>query len=271
MLHNQRVTEPAGTAGTVRAEVDGSIATLTISRPGKRNAVTTAMWEQLGELVPLLAAAPGVRAVVLRGAGGFFSAGADLRDVLEATRDQRAAESYCHIVVGALLAIAESAVPTVAALDGLAAGGGVEIAMAADNRIATGNTSFQLPFASLGVVPDAFTLYRLRALIGESAAQWMVCSGRTVSARDAARMGLIDDLVPPGGLDAALDALAAAIDNSSDSAISITRALLRSQRPEFDLATAAEPMVRSFVSGEVAAAAKRFTQRAPRIVGQEAF
>ena len=65
--------------------------------------------------------------------------------------------------------------------------------------------------------------------------------------------------------------LAAAIDSSSDSAISITRALLRSQRPEFEVAAAAEPMVRSFVSGEVAAAAERFTQRAPRIVGQEAL
>ena len=128
------------------------------------------MWRRLGEVVPALAASPGVRVIVLRGAGGFFSAGADLRDVLEATRIRRAAESYCHQVVGALLAIAEFNGADGGSPRRPGGGGGVEIAMAADNRIATDNTSFQLPFARLGVVPDAFTLYRLRALIGESAA-----------------------------------------------------------------------------------------------------
>ena len=260
VLHNRQVTEPAGPED-VLVGVEGSVASVTINRPGKRNAVTTGMWIRIAELMPALAVTTGVRLIVIRGAGGFFSSGADLHDVLAATRDPAAAEQYCHRVVGALLAIGNSSVPTVAALDGLAAGGGVEIAIAADIRIATDNASYQLPFTRLGVVPDAFTLHRLRELIGESAAQWMVLSGRKIGAESAARIGLIDDLVPAGGLTAAIAGLAANIDGSFGVASATTRALLRSARPVFETATAAEPMVSSFVSGDVAAAAARFITR----------
>jgi enoyl-CoA hydratase/carnithine racemase len=254
------MTEPAR-PDDLLVDVAGSTASVTINRPDKRNAVTTGMWLRIAEVMPQLAATPGIRLIVIRGAGGVFSAGADLHDVLAATSDPAAAELYCHQVVGALLAIGNSAVPTVAALDGLAAGGGVEIAIAADIRIATENASCQLPFARLGVVPDAFTLYRLRELIGAAAAQWMVLSGRTVGAESAARMGLIDDLVPAGGLASAIAGLAANIDGSSGSALASTRSLLRSARPAFETHTAAEPMISSFVSGAVAAAAGRFTTR----------
>ncbi len=260
LLHNRLMTTPAG-SGDVLIDIEGSVASVTLNRPDKRNAVTTDMWLRIGDVIPELAATTGIRLIVIRGAGGVFSAGADLHDVLAATSDPAAAELYCHQVVGALLAIGNSSVPTVAALDGLAAGGGVEIAIAADIRIATENASCQLPFARLGVVPDAFTLYRLRELIGAAAAQWMVLSGRTVGAESAARMGLIDDLVPAGGLASAIAGLAANIDGTSGSALVTTRSLLRSGRPSFATHTAAEPMISSFVSGDVAAAAGRFTAR----------
>lgn len=246
--------------GTVDGQVNGPIATITMSRAEKRNALTIAMWTRIAELATELPALPGVRLVVLRGAAGVFSAGADLNDVLAATAGEDAAARCGQAVVSALFAVARCPVPTVAAIDGVAAGGGVELALAADNRIATPASTLQLPFARLGVVPDALTLNRLVALAGPATAQWMVMTASPVSAEHCLRTGLIDELAADG-LDNALADLAGKISRTSATALTRARELLWASQPPLDAGTAASEMIQSFLSGDVATAAGRFTRR----------
>ncbi|WP_435244572.1 enoyl-CoA hydratase/isomerase family protein [Streptomyces sioyaensis] len=249
---------PSPTPVTGRA--DGPLATITLSRPEKRNALTVAMWRRLAELARDLPALPGVRLLVLRGAGGVFSAGADLNDVLASTAGEAAATRCCRAVVDALFALVRCPVPTVAAIDGVAAGGGVELALAADNRLATPASTLQLPFARLGVVPDTLTLNRLIALAGPATAQWMVMTASPLSAADCLRTGLIDALATDG-LDPALAQLGEQIGRTSPTALARTRALLWASQPPLDADAAAEEMIRSFLSADVAAAAGRFVHR----------
>lgn len=247
-------------ATAVSGRVDGPVATITLSRPEKRNALTVAMWTRLAELAEELPALPGVRLLVLRGAGGVFSAGADLNDVLAATTGEEEATRCCRAVVEALFALVRCPVPTAAAIDGVATGGGVELALAADNRLATPATTFQLPFARLGVVPDALTLNRLIALAGPATAQWMVMTASPVSAEHCLRTGLIDELATDG-LDHALADLSERISRTSAAGLARTRALLWASQPPLDADTAAEEMIQSFLSADVAAAAGRFIHR----------
>jgi enoyl-CoA hydratase/carnithine racemase len=242
----------------ILAQVDGPLATLTISRPHKRNALTTAMWIRIGELAAELADTAGVRVIALCGDGGCFSAGADLRDVLTATSDLDAATQYCRTVVGALAGVAHCRVPTVAVVDGVASGGGVELALAADNRIATPRSTFQLPFSSLGVVPDALTLRRLTATVGEATAQWMMLTGRPVDAPAALRTGLIDELVTDRPVEAAAQ-IAQSVARSSFPALLRARELVKPRLDAGQVDRDAEQMARSFVSGSVREAALRFT------------
>ncbi|ARG70120.1 hypothetical protein B1T47_14840 [Mycobacterium kansasii] len=244
-------------------KIDGPLATVTVSRPKKRNALTAAMWTAIAELVPELADTDGVRLIALRGAGGYFSAGADLADVLAATTDLDAATAYCRIVVGALAAVATCRIPTIAAVDGLAAGGGVELALAADNRIATARSTFQLPFGALGVVPDGITLRRLTTIVGDATAQWMMLTGRPMDAANALRTGLIDDLVTDVPLDT-VGRIAESVANHCFPALLRARELVKPTLDAAQIERDAEEMARSFVSGHVREAVVRFTEERSR-------
>lgn len=256
----QTTTIPRSGTAAVTGTVEHGRATITIHRPGKHNAMTTEMWEETTRLVNRMSTAPEVRLIVLRGHGGVFSAGADLSEVLAATANLDAARRYCETIVRTLLTLANSPVPTVAALDGIASGGGVELAIAADHRIAVTSATLQLPFARLGVVPDDFTLERLCSLAGESFVQWMILNGEPFAADECRRRGLIDEIVPPGELNSALDAFADRLARTYPDAVVSTRQRLKSHRVS-DVKTAASAMVESFLSGDVESAARSFAAR----------
>jgi enoyl-CoA hydratase/carnithine racemase len=248
--------------GEVRSEIEGKAGVVTLSRRGKHNAMTASMWRQIPPKLDELVASAGVHAVVIKGAHGAFSAGADLTEVLAATADEGAARDFCGSVVAALEAIAACPVPTLAAMAGVAAGGGVEVALAADLRVAEPVVTMELPLARLGVVPDDFTLRRLHALGGGSTARRMLLAGRTLDSEECLRAGLIDELVEPGGLDEAVDRLIVGFTRSSPFALRRMKKLLGEYERQASSTDPIANMADSFVHGDVATSARSFLGRA---------
>jgi enoyl-CoA hydratase/carnithine racemase len=257
----QRGGDHMDSRGFVEASIEASLGLITLSRRGKHNAMTHEMWTALPEAVRTLAAVPEVVSIVIRGADGSFSAGADLTEVLAATASMEAASSYCRSVVDALLALAHCPKPTIAALSGVAAGGGAEIALAADLRLAEVSSYLQLPLARIGVVPDDFTLRRLLALGGPAVTRLMLFGGQAMPASRCLAMGLVDVVTPDGGLDDAVNEHVAAFGTTSPYAIREMKALLIAD--EFGAGTDdfADGMARSFVAGDVEKFARRFTSK----------
>lgn len=243
--------------GTVTVTVRDAVGIVTISRPGKHNALTRSMWKAVEPALRESAAA-GVRVVVLTGAGQTFSAGADLRDVLAATETAAAAREYCTMVVAALQAVATCPVPTVAAIRGPAAGGGAELALAADVRVAEASSTLALPLGRLGVVPDLLTLRRLVALGGPSVARAMLFGGRRFSADRCREVGLVDEVVPDGELDEAVAVWAHDLSAAYPSAVRHTKRMLLDLEADAEEGDLCAAMVASFVSGDVATGARQF-------------
>ena len=172
-------------------EVTGPVATVVISNPARRNAMTAAMWRQLPELLDRLEPDPDVRALVLTGAGDAFCAGADLGDLAELLDAGDAS-----IAVAAEERLARFAKPTVAAIRGACVGGGAQLAVACDLRIAADGARFGVPPARLGLVYPAPTTRRLARLVGPSAAKHLLFTAELIDAERALRIGLVDEVLP---------------------------------------------------------------------------
>jgi enoyl-CoA hydratase/carnithine racemase len=172
------------------------VATITINRPAQRNAVTYAMWHRLAALMAELQADPDVRVVVFRGAGTeAFSAGADIAEFEEQRKNSALASRYHTAVEEALDAIAHLPRPTIAAVAGYCVGGGLELATAADLRIAAENARFGIPTAKLGIVMGYREMSRLIRLVGSGRTMDILLTARMVEADEALRIGLISRLV----------------------------------------------------------------------------
>ncbi|MGC5331377.1 enoyl-CoA hydratase/isomerase family protein [Micromonospora sp. DT62] len=187
-------------------EVAGPVATVVIRNPARRNAMTTAMWRRLPELLDGLEADPAVRALVLTGAGDAFCAGADLGDL-----DELLDAGDASIAVAAEERLAAFAKPTVAAVRGACVGGGCQLAVACDLRVATTDARFGVPPARLGLVYPAPTTRRLARLVGPAAAKHLLFTAELIDAERALRVGLVDEVLPGDGLAARVDELTAAV------------------------------------------------------------
>ncbi|WP_416902159.1 enoyl-CoA hydratase/isomerase family protein [Micromonospora echinospora] len=172
-------------------EVAGPVATVVISNPTRRNAMTPDMWRQLPPLLDRLEADPAVRVLVLTGAGETFCAGADLGDL-----DEVLAAGDHSVAVIAEERLAAFAKPTVAAVRGACVGGGCQLAVACDLRIAAADARFGVPPARLGVVYQTPATRRLAALVGPATAKYLLFTGELVDAERALRVGLVDEVLP---------------------------------------------------------------------------
>jgi enoyl-CoA hydratase/carnithine racemase len=183
---------------------DGAVATVTINRPARLNTLTYAMFAQLPELLKEAAALPGLRTLVLRGAGDrAFSAGADISEfeTMRMTREQAAA--YDDAVLAAEEAVAAFPVATIAAVHGHCYGGGCALAIACDVRFAAAGARFAITPAKLGIVYPLGGTKRLVDLVGPSRAKIILMSGADYSAAQAQAFGLADEVFPdPAALDA---------------------------------------------------------------------
>ena len=189
-------------------------------RPDVRNAMNTPLLEALLEALAEAAADPGVGAVVFTGAGGAFSAGADLREVLDHPASVRRMDLFCAVYE----AVATFPKPTVAAIEGHCVGGGVEIAAAADIRVADPTASFRFPGATLGIAVGAA---KLIDLVGLGAAKDLVLTSRTFGTAEAWRLGFVQRISEPAAaLETALEVVAQITANNADAVSFLRRQFL---------------------------------------------
>ena len=176
-----------------------ALALIRLNRPDKRNALTGAMLERLGELFAAIEKRRDLRAVILTGANEeAFSAGTDIGELapLDAEGAHRAArrgQEVCDL-------IEHCGVPVIAAVGGVAAGGGCELALACHLRVASRTARFQLPETKLGVIPAYGGTQRLARLTGSGRALEMMLTGQSVSAEEALRLGLVNRVAEPARL-----------------------------------------------------------------------
>lgn len=193
----------------------GAVGRIAINRPQTMNALRESTFRGLQSAVAELAADPSVRALLLAGTGRAFCSGADLSDPMMGTNlpaDQRpdaCRQTLDTIMNAAIRAIRTAPVPTVTAVNGVAAGGGVGLALTADMVIAARSARFVVAFTpKLGLIPDLGTSWHLARHLGRARALGVVLSGEAIDAEAAARMGLIWKAVADDALEQEALALA---------------------------------------------------------------
>ncbi|AXG80407.1 enoyl-CoA hydratase/isomerase family protein [Streptomyces paludis] len=177
----------------VTLEVSGGVGTIRLDRP-PMNALDTALQDRLRELAEEAGRRDDVRAVILYGGEKVFAAGADIKEMLEL--DHTAMVLRSRALQEAFTAVARIPKPVVAAVTGYALGGGCELALCADFRIAADNAKLGQPEILLGLIPGAGGTQRLARLIGPSRAKDLIFTGRQVRADEALTLGLVDRVVP---------------------------------------------------------------------------
>jgi enoyl-CoA hydratase/carnithine racemase len=179
---------------TVNLEVAEGVGTLRLDRP-PMNALDVAMQDRLRELAEEATRRADVRAVVIYGGEKVFAAGADIKEMQ--AMDHTAMVLRARALQDSFTAVARIPKPVVAAVTGYALGGGCELALCADHRIAADDARLGQPEILLGLIPGAGGTQRLARLIGPSRAKDLIFTGRTVRADEALRLGLVDRVVPP--------------------------------------------------------------------------
>ncbi|MFE3824283.1 enoyl-CoA hydratase/isomerase family protein [Streptomyces sp. NPDC059092] len=177
----------------VNLEVSGGVGTIRLDRP-PMNALDVSVQDRLRELAVEAGARDDVRSVILYGGEKVFAAGADIKEMRE--MDHAAMVVRSRALQESFTAVARIPKPVVAAVTGYALGGGCELALCADHRIAGDNAKFGQPEILLGLIPGAGGTQRLARLIGPSRAKDLIFTGRQVRADEALRIGLVDRVVP---------------------------------------------------------------------------
>lgn len=212
----------------IRTDIDDGIATLTLDRPHRLNALTWETMRQLHDAIEAATTTEAVRAVVITGAGRAFSSGADLVDFDDTVADPGAVveREMVGVLTPLCQALLHARVPIVAAVNGPCAGGGLGLALLADVTIAARSAYFLVPqVAALGIAPDAGATWILARHVGRARALGMCLTGERIDAEQAERWGLIWRCVDDGDLLG--EARAVAVRISSTPAASVaTRALV---------------------------------------------
>ena len=184
---------------TLLLERDAAIAVLTLNRPKALNALTQATLGELTQAARELDRDPGVGVVIVTGSGEkAFAAGADIREMESFGPAQ--AEDHARKGQAAVAAFARMSKPVIAAVNGYALGGGLELALACDIRIASENAQMGLPEVSLGTIPGFGGTQRLARAVGAARAKELILTGRRVTAAEAERIRLVNRVVPQAEL-----------------------------------------------------------------------
>ena len=181
----------------VRVQVEGGVALVTLDRPEVMNALSYETLAQLGAAAARLHGDPGVRVAIFTGAGDkAFCAGADLKERAGFTEEQTRA--FVARIGGTFEAVAALPMPTIAAVGGVAYGGGCELALACDLRVMARGAQIGLTETALAIIPGAGGTQRLPRLVGVARAKELIFTARRVGAEEALALGLVEALAEPG-------------------------------------------------------------------------
>jgi len=208
---------------TIALEQSGAVATVTLNRPNVLNALNLLMLEELAQTFARLDADESVRVVILTGSGPrAFAAGADIGE-LNALPHARAGEAQARKGQALTVQIERMRAPVIAAVNGFALGGGCELAMACDIRIASENARFGQPEVNLGILPGYGGTQRTARLLGEGMAMYLCLTGEMIDAQEALRCGLVQRVVPADELLGEAQRIAGLIAGKGPLAIAATK------------------------------------------------
>lgn len=262
------------TPGQVHLDIDGGVATLTLDRPSRRNALDSSMWAAIGAQAAAAREA-GARVLIVTGAGPHFCSGLDLNmdnplvtDVAGTVMAGEAGRPMGEETIRKLKAwtapVRTFPGLSIAAIEGVCIGGGLEVALHCDVRIASRGAWFSLPEARWGMVPDVGGSTLLTRLVGPGRAAMIAASGRRYTADEAYALGLLEQLAAPGGALAAARALAADTLKSAPLATQLALGQIRSV-PGRDLedcfATETVAGAKALAGGEVMEGMAAFAER----------
>ena len=177
---------------------DPACAVVTLNKPKKRNALNLAMWRDLASTFATLGADEDIRVIILTGAGGYFSAGADISEFSEVRTGKEAGEAYEAATHACCVQIETIAKPTIAAISGFCIGGGFGLAQVCDFRVADESAVFAIPPARLGIVYSAYECRTLVSLVGLAKAKEILFTGDRFGTDEASACGFIDHMASDG-------------------------------------------------------------------------
>ncbi len=201
MLDAPKNTEKSFSDGNILQSVADGVGIITFNNPEKRNAMSLDMWEGFGHALIELRDHLDVRVVVLVGAGDkAFLSGADISQFEKTRHNAQASEEYSKRSAAQRALLADYPKPTIACIRGFCLGGGMQVAMMSDIRIAAENSQFGIPAAKLGIAYGYDGLKNLVSLVGPSWARLLMYTGMRIDSAEAMRIGLVDRVVPDAEL-----------------------------------------------------------------------
>lgn len=219
------------TGSTILAETENGIATLTLNRPEVRNAIDDAMRSELLATLDTLGRDPGVRALIVTGAGKGFCSGGDVKGMM-----QRMAEPATELAINgwrrqqrthhAIAALHALGKPTIAAVNGAATGLGCDVALCCDFIIASDAASFAMSYIRRGLIPDGGGMYFLPRRVGLARAKELIFTGRTLAPAEALALGMIERVTAPDRLLTDARAWADELSRGSSAALALSKAIL---------------------------------------------
>lgn len=257
-------------------EVRDGIATFTMNRPKKLNAISQNMFERdFPDLVDRMESDAAIRTLILTGAGGNFCSGADVgRMGADSPRTPEQKKNGLRETLGWIYRLANVEQPVIAAVDGIAYGGGFSLALTADIVLATPRARFSLVFGRIGLIPDMAVTYFLTRVIGPKRMKELAFTARNVSAEEAVDLGIVNSLHAPEELLPAAQDMARKFTHGSRVAMAqakqlIDRSLDSTQAEMLEAEVEAQPHCRASTFHQEAV--RRFTSKEPRLYDWDAM
>jgi enoyl-CoA hydratase/carnithine racemase len=249
----------------VKAWLEGSVLHIRFNNPQKHNALSVDMWEAVPALLGLAAKDDGVRMVVLSGEGGkSFVSGADISQFEDQRAAKEAVKRYEQMAEAALQGLYEFEKPTVACIRGYCIGGGVNVAISCDIRIASTDSVFSVPATRLGLGYRFSAMKNLTDLVGPGFAKDIFFTARRLDAAEALRIGLVNRIAEPEGLDALLAEYTTAITTGAPLTIKAGKRIIREVlKPDadIDMELARKLILDCFESEDYAEGRKAFMEK----------
>jgi len=249
----------------LKMEVAEGIAVVTISRPQALNALNSRFFQEMDSLIAEVGARDDIKVLIITGEGKAFAAGADIAEMAGKTQDQAA--QFSKVGQRTFRSLELLAKPVIAAVNGFALGGGCELALACDFRIAGIKAKFGQPEVNLGVIPGYGATQRLPRLIGLGNALFLLLTGEMIGAEEALRLGLVQKIAEPDELMSAALGLAKTIASKGPRAVKLVKQVTRQGiLMDFEAGCALESgMFGSLFENEGAEGMRAFLEkRAPR-------
>lgn len=255
----------------ILSSVEDQVAMVTLNRPAKKNAITSDMWQQISSIFEQIEADPGVRAVIVRGSGNDFCAGADIAEFEDLRRDTSTAKAYEKANDDAFATVRDCRVPVIAAIRGICFGGGFGIAAAADLRIAASDAVFSVPAARLGLAYPALAMADIVNSVGPQVAKYLTFSANSINADQAFEAGFLLEIARDATVENRAQELAATIAQNAPLSVTASKAAIKAVLSGMpgDLERAAALGSKTFESKDYSEGRRAFAEkRKPRFSGK---